>query len=673
MKSKELFTNPPKKYSPRKIQHKYTDDHKDLLDSIENEGYHGLVTNVPFNDGFTSNKNNIRAFSEFLDSIKSRRLPYWIYDEHGYPSGKADTLVIEGHPEFKSKGMFMYKRMVFEKTRAKYHLPDEADKIVYAVKYPFFDTSGGGRVDYSRPTELSFDIDYLECDLDVREALYVFAVKTTHEGTHSMHNANSQRFNINIMDKRAVRRFIDVAFEPIAEIEGAYEGAEAVFTDEPSLFVTYNAMDTAYNFAVCPYADGMFEYFYELYGERLEPKLPLIFEGGKAAYPIRIKFYELVGKMISEAYSGQINEWCEAHGTKFSGHYLGEDEPYAHVAYYGNYLKVVSAAGYPGFDILSCFPEIFKYINDKVPEMVARKTASSGLMVELCPFDKKSEFDKAPFDNMKCVTALCYLHGARVSNSYFQLREEERTPENIAKMREFNKYTARLGYMLDGLVPDTNIFVYYPIENNQSRLVPEHSRAASATEKARQHDSIEKITSSLEHSGFNPLFVDKEDIVNAYDSFVKCGIPSISELKVKTVIVPEIEVIDENALSSLKALSENGVRVFFVDGVPSVSANSGEYIECGFEKTEICEVLKMLHSDGEILTDEANGKVIRGKFRDGDGMLHLLVNTARADTKIGYDAASPGEIFDLDSGNVTTVLPGEKIRIPAMRGIFIKI
>ena len=134
MKSKELFANPPKNYRPRKIQHKYTDKHNAILDSIENEGYHGLVTNVPFDDGFTSNEKNIQAFREFLDYVKSRKLPYWIYDEHGYPSGKADTLVVDGHPEFKSKGMFMYKRMVFEKTRAKYHLPDEADKIVYAVK-----------------------------------------------------------------------------------------------------------------------------------------------------------------------------------------------------------------------------------------------------------------------------------------------------------------------------------------------------------------------------------------------------------------------------------------------------------------------------------------------------------------------------------------------------------
>ena len=673
MKSKELFANPPQKYRPKKICHKFTGDYDSILNSIESEGYHGLVTNVPFDDGFTSNPDNIGVFASFLEAIKARKMPYWIYDEHGYPSGKADTLVLENHPELASKGMFMYKRMVFEKTKAKYHLPDEADKIVYAVKYPFSDTSGGGRVDYSKPTELPFGLDYLECELDPREALYVFSVKTTHEGTHSMHNANSQRFNINIMDKRAVRRFLDVAFEPIARIKGAYEGAEAVFTDEPSLFVTYNAMDTVYNYAVCPYTDGMFEYYSELYGERIEPKLPFIFEGGRAAYPIRIKFYELVGKMISEAYSGQINEWCLSHGTKLSGHYLGEDEPYAHVAYYGNYVKVLSGAGYPGFDILSCFPEIFKYVNDKIPEMVARKMNSGGLMVELCPFDKKAEFDKYPYDNMKCITALCYLHGARTSNSYFQLSADEATAENIVKMQSFNEYTARLGYMLDGLTPDTDLFVYYPIENNQARFIPVHSRDAALPERALQHDSIEAITKALELHGFNPLFIDKDDIAAAHSSLKENGVPVISGLNVKTVVIPKIEAIDESALSALKALSNSGVRVFFIDGTPTVSASSGENIECGFEQTTIDSVLQALRSDGELLSDEANGMVIRGKFRDGESTLYLLVNASRASTSVLYDALSFGEIFDLDSGSASSIAPGERINIPAMRAVFVRI
>ena len=40
-------------------------------------------------------------------------------------------------------------------------------------------------------------------------------------------------------------------------------------------------------------------------------------------YGIRQRFYRLVGKLTAEAYSAQIQAWCQAHGGIFSGHYLG--------------------------------------------------------------------------------------------------------------------------------------------------------------------------------------------------------------------------------------------------------------------------------------------------------------------------------------------------------------
>ena len=153
---------------------------------------------------------------------------------------------------------------------------------------------------------------------------------------------------------------------------------------------------------------------------------------------------------------------------------------------------------------------------------------------------------------------------------------------------------------------------------------------------------------------------------------IKTGKPMISGLNVKNIIVPKIEVIDDSALASLKVLSDSGVRVFFVDRVPTVSA-SGIDIECGFESVSVDCILDILHSDGGVLTDIANGKVIRGKFRDGEKVLHLLVNTDRADTEILFDSATCGEIFNPDDGAVTKIVPGEKIKIPAMRAFFVRI
>ena len=224
MKSKELFANPPTKYHPRKIVHKLCYNPEEELSALLDQGYGGVVTNVPTSDGFTSNPDNLKLFEQALGFIRKAKLPYWIYDEHGYPSGKAAGLTLDGHPELRAKGFFMYKRMCFENTVARYTLPDEADKIVWAAKYKFGGVEERGRVDYESMVAVDFTERSVECELLDHEVLYVFSVKTLHEGTHSMHNVSSQMHNINIMDKRAVDRFIEVGYKPIAEIEGAFEG-----------------------------------------------------------------------------------------------------------------------------------------------------------------------------------------------------------------------------------------------------------------------------------------------------------------------------------------------------------------------------------------------------------------------------------------------------------------
>ena len=98
------------------------------------------------------------------------------------------------------------------------------------------------------------------CDLAEREILYIFCVKDAHEGSHSTHNVSSFKNNINVMDKRAVKRFLDLCFEPIVNaIPDAYRRAANVFTDEPSLHTSYARDYETWNYALAPWVDGLFE------------------------------------------------------------------------------------------------------------------------------------------------------------------------------------------------------------------------------------------------------------------------------------------------------------------------------------------------------------------------------------------------------------------------------
>ena len=126
-------------------------------------------------------------------------------------------------------------------------------------------------------------------------------MKPAYEGSHLTHNVSSHRRYINIMDKQAVKRFIDVAYNPIAErAPEVYKNAEAVFTDEPSLQSDYVAGYETWPYALIPWVEGLPEMFEQEYGHSLLPVLPRLFEATEKSYPTRVKFYRLVGKLIAD-------------------------------------------------------------------------------------------------------------------------------------------------------------------------------------------------------------------------------------------------------------------------------------------------------------------------------------------------------------------------------------
>ncbi len=659
MKNIDIFKNPPRSYSPTKIVHAWGDDLKGDADKIIAQGYGGVVTNVPFENDFTGNDKNIEHFSDILKNLEEKGLPFWIYDEKGYPSGYAGGLTLREHPELTAKGMFMYKRFAFEDTRAKYHLPDEADKIIWAAKYPLGNQNEQGGIDYSKMIPVAFECDYLECDLSDHEVLYVFSVKTAYEGAHALHNAFTQMPNINIMDERAVRRFIDVAYEPIvSKIPDAYKRAENVFTDEPSLFTPYVMSNQTYTYALAPYVEKIFEAYEAEYGESLLPALPLLFEGDAKSYPTRIKFYELIGKLIAKAYSSQLDEWCKAHGCRFSGHYLGESSLFHHVLFYGNYLTVLKNTGYPGIDTLDCFPEVYSVLNEKIPQMAARKMGTNGMMVELCPFYRVDEFEKDKFNNMKCITALCYLMGARKAHSYFQ-------PKEVEEMRNFNDYIGRIGYMLDGLTSESNIFVYCPMEEYQAKTVPAH-RGGWDNDKSVTSTSLTEIADTLEYGGFDFYFADSDDIFEGAEKGI------ISGMKIKTVIIPQIEVMRESTLKALKELAEKGIRIRFIGDKPKLSAEGGMILETSdFNVYELDDVMDELYFDGGLFVQRNEGKIVKARYNDGEKNFYMLVNPERLDRKIKFNHGKGGEVWLPEDGSSYSIKAYDSITVPSLKTVFV--
>lgn len=679
---KTQWINPPKKYRVNPIVHDWPENGRtELMDAINDFGFGGVVTNPAHKNWYDGYLDNVREFKDIIKELEERDLSFWIYDENGYPSGYAGGEVLKGHPELEAKGFYMRRTVTYEPRHVKFRLDFESDKIVWAAKYPM-DCPGmhESYVQFDQMIPVPFTDDFCETDLNEKEAFFVFCVKSAYEGSHCTHNVCSYSRYINILEPKALRRFLDLIFEPIAkEIPDAFRKATAVFTDEPSLQVGYARGYEVWPYALAPWVEGLFEEYEKEYGESMLPYLPLLFEGFQEAYPLRIRFYRLIGKLISKAYSGQLSQWCEEHGGVFSGHYLGEENIVGHVKDYGSYTEVLSKAGYPGIDVLCCYPEIYNYNTAKYPQMAARKMGSNGLMVELCPFFNKETFELDPIENMTGVVGTMYMSGVRTSNSYFSSNFEEYNPEVLTGRTGylhrqdalwFNEYVGRLGYMLDGIDNDCSTFVYYGIEDVQAKMVPQTS-AFSGPETAADA-STSAITQKLFESGHDFYYIDRDDLISA----VSGAETKISGHTVKTVIIPALDVMYDDAYEALRTLAAKGVAIYFLDKIP-VCGDTAPVLKSDrtdFTAMTAEEILAAVDAASEGLTVEANGAMIlKARYdRNGQEMWMLNNNTRKAaSVTLTHDTKTSALLYAPNDGSITPVKMGDTIEIPSFRAVFI--
>lgn len=682
MITKEQFEHPSRAYAVRPMTHGWGKDPEARMDAYLDYGYAGAVTNVPFGPGFTSDPENIKAFGRLIGQMEKKGLSYWIYDENGYPSGQGGGLTLKGHPEYRAKGFYMRRRIAYEPKHCEFSLDDESDKIVWAAKYPVVTPRiDESFVQFDRMTPVPFTAEHVSCDLAEKEILYVFCVKDAHEGSHSTHNVSSFKHNINVMNKDAVRRFIDCCFEPVAAmLPDAYRNAENVFTDEPSLHAAYSRSYEVWPYALAPWTDGLFDAYEAEYGESLLPVLPLLFEGGENAYPVRVRFYELVGKLIADAYSGQISAWCEAHGCGFSGHYLIEENMVHHVKQYGNYVRVVSNASYPGIDVLTCSPSNYNYNTTKFAQMAVRKKHTNGMMVEICPFVGVDEFQKDPLGHMTAVMGLLYLGGVRVTNSYFGAdfsgwkngklgtsggyTDEEQT-------RYFNRYVSRLGLMLDHRENDCGTFVYYAIEDVQAKTQPLCTAGANGPENAAEY-AERRLTDAIYSGGHDFFYADRDDLCEAAKTLAETGCAMISGHRVTSIAVPAMDVMYRASAEALKALASAGIPVRFMDGAPRFAAEDGAALDTeGFAVCSGAEIAALADA-ADPVPYECAEKVAHGAFADGSGgAVYMFANYDTEDRVILPKEDFPAELWNVSDGSVKVLAQGEAITVPAMRAVFV--
>jgi len=247
---------------------------------------------------------------------------------------------------------------------------------------------------------------------------------------------------------------------------------------------------------------------------------------------------------------------------------------------------------------------------------------------------------------------------------------------NLEQSRYVNDYIARMSYMLDEVHNECDTFVYYNIENSQAKMVPSHTPLTGPIRDTDESNT--RTISRILEEGFDFYYADRDDLVAAEESLKK-GEALISGCRVKNIIVSECNVIYDDSIKALKALSNAGVNVIFVDQVPSVSINgkcvSYEKIQCSFDAITLDQAIDALRNAESDFTASADDIVLmKSKYiKENTEMYFLHNNTRGVDGKVrlNHKNKKQAKIYNPADGSITDINMGETFRLPSYRGVFI--
>ncbi len=663
------FANPALKYRALKIEHNFLSlpgsTAAEKAASLVEYGFGGAACNMKWDENYLQQGYTLEQFAAFVQAAGEQGVRIWLYDEYGYPSGAAGDLTVKDHPEYQAVRLMQFTMSGGDSDTRRIALPDDFVKIEYAYLIADGETV---------PIEVSVE-DGKMCfnGVDKTWTAYVYCVTKYNYG----YEWNSSYPNI--INRDAVARFIEVTFETY---EGAIENfgqvIEAIFDDEAQLLANHHLMPSDLKNPVIPYDYDIFDTFKIKYGYDVRPMLHLIYSGDSAqAQRVRAQFYAHVGDLVSENFFGQIQEWCEAHGTQLSGHLLLEEQMQYHVPVYGNYIQASKNMGYAGFDVLNVRPE--PYLDSmstgaKYASSAAWLTGQERVMIEIAPANSPDEFATNHLDYALGAMTFAYFDGGNQITSYYSQAGGDK-----ATGQAFNEYVGRMGAMTVGAQNLSEIAIYYSIDAMAAAYeTPDSQNLYDAPKQARELDTlVSRLTTGIRKKGLDYVFIDDASL---QQGTVSTKGLSVGNFTFTTVLVPCATVMDIESMRVLDALIEAGVNVIFVEEMPSLAFLEKDQAEmealsakhASLLCTKYSDAISAIKVESELGVKSLRKYVYISPYEKNGVKFFFLALDGRKDAEItlSYEGAIGFRIYDPLTGEIYEV--ENTTTIKSYRALFVQ-
>jgi hypothetical protein len=428
-----------------------------------------------------------------------------------------------------------------------------------------------------------------------------------------------------------------------------------------------------------------------MHGYDLTPYLAACFGGNDiTSRRTRLHFRQTVAELFSKSFGHQIAEWCEKRGIRSSGHYLLNEYLSQHVVGYGDMMKFVSEFHVPALDIPIPNPnqyDHFPYEQTKLFSSVAIWKKRPDTIMLLDPIIGGYGMKRLSPSMPLLINAVnnAFYQGATIFTSYLPLDRNKSGTAAGYKPEEFqflNEYVGRLGMLIRGARPTSQVALYYPIAMFQADVLPSKQRWPQVVglhkKKQKAWDETQRV---LRRSGIEYTIVHPEAVGGAQ---VRDGALTVGDARLRYLIVPHMEFIPLDVMKTIKKLEAGGGTVIWVGSVPGQADRAADTDDIrrmtdGYKTVSIQQLTGRITSPYPPKVDlqflNAPKELLVGRFLRGTTPLYLLVNrtSKRVQARIETGRGGPPtvKVYDPSTGTIRSSSPGRPIWIEGHRSLVI--
>jgi len=293
-----------------------------------------------------------------LDEARKRNMKVWILDDSHFPTGYANG-AMKNQPENLCKQNIFLNQLVLDEDSVLTSLnlreagllashkdvPLSPDRPLYTERILFVTARNSAGESIDLTDSIVDDILYWNKPADK----WILQI-----GICSLNTAGRQEY-INVTEKDSCKILIDSVYEPHWQHYADDFGKTIVgfFSDEPEFgngrtYAQGNVMGTDQEL---PWGPSMEAAVSEALGENWRSLLPFLWTDGAKAPKVRSIYMDCLTKLVREAFSEQLGNWCRAHGVQYIGHIIEDAGQHCRTgSSLGHYFRSLQGQDMSGID-----------------------------------------------------------------------------------------------------------------------------------------------------------------------------------------------------------------------------------------------------------------------------------------------------------------------------------